>query len=101
MSAAKNVLVAEDSRHDFALLEAAFGAAGLPHRLFNVRDGAQALAYLRGEPPFWQRELCPFPYLLILDAKMPRGTGLEVLAYLRGRPELQVPVVMLTGSILP
>ena len=97
----KNILVAEDSLEDFMLLEAAFKAAKLPHRLHNVRDGLQVVTYLKGEPPFGDRGVAPFPHLLILDIHMPKVDAFDVLSFLRGRPELECPVILLSGSLPP
>jgi CheY-like chemotaxis protein len=65
-----------------------------------VRDGEEVLLYLKGEPPFANRQEYPFPRILVLDLKMPRMGGLDVLAWLQGRPEARIlPVVVLTESV--
>ena len=97
----KNILVAEDSLQDFILLRTAFQDAGLPHHLHNVSDGLQLVAYLKAEPPFTSRPLFPFPDLLVLDIHMPRADAFGVLGFLRERPEIQMPVVILSGSMPP
>ncbi|GAA5513161.1 response regulator rcp1 [Deinococcus carri] len=81
------VLIAEDNPADIELVLAAVEDCGLPHRLHFVRDGVEALAFLRGGPP----------RLLILDLNMPRLGGLEVLAALRAEG-LTVPTVIFTSS---
>jgi CheY-like chemotaxis protein len=102
MASQKLILVADDSSDDFLLIQAAFRKAGLPHELYHVIDGDQALAYLRREAPFEDAERFPFPDLMLLDLMMPRMSGFDVLALLRERPDLRIPViVMLSGSILP
>jgi CheY-like chemotaxis protein len=97
----KNVLVADDSEVDFLFLQRAFSMAGLSHVLLRVRDGKQALLYLRGEEPFEDRQRWPFPDLLVLDGKMPVTSGLEVLEHLRDSADVHVPAVVLSGSISP
>ena len=100
MSKPKFVLVADDSIDDFLVVKRGFSLEQLPHRLHHLEDGEQTLAYLRGEPPFADRETWPFPDLLILDAKMPGTNGFEVIAALKNSLGIQLPVVMLSGSIL-
>ena len=97
----KNILVAEDSLKDFMLLQSAFETAKLPHHLHNVRDGLEVVPYLKSEPPFGDRRLSPFPDLLILDVHMPSVDAFDVLSFLRGRPELKLPVILLSGSLTP
>src|SRR5439155_21926607 len=65
----------------------------------SVTDGDEALDYLEGKPPFSDRELYPVPRLVLLDLKMPRVSGFEVLSWVRADPALQVmPVVVLSSS---
>ena len=99
ISTRKNVLVADDSEPDFLFLERAFSMAGLNHKLFRVRDGRQAIMYLKGEKPFSDREQWPFPDLLLLDEKMPCVGGFEVLSFLREQKDIRVPTVLLSGSV--
>jgi len=100
MSNSKNILVAEDSEADFFLLERAFKIAKLPHRLARVRDGSQAIKYLKGDAPFQNRTMSPPPDLLIVDDKMPQISGMQVLTFLREQGN-HLPVVMLSGSGSP
>ena len=96
----KLVLVADDSADDFLVIQKGCSKAGLPHKLVHIADGQAVLAYLESARAPGNAEHPPFPDLLILDAKMPGTNGFEVLAFLREHPTLQVPVVMLSGSIL-
>src|SRR6267154_5370972 len=98
MSKPKNILVADDSPRDAMLLQTAFEAARLPHRLYHVCYGLQVVSYLNAEPPFSSRDQFPFPHLLILDFQMPRVYAVVVLGFLRQRPEIQMPAVILFGS---
>lgn len=64
-----------------------------------VDNGEAAVAYLGGAPPYQDRERYPLPGLILLDLKLPRKGGLEVLAWLRAQPRLRrLPVVILTSS---
>ncbi|PYJ08784.1 MAG: two-component system response regulator [Verrucomicrobia bacterium] len=95
------ILVAEDDADDVFLLRRALQKAGLGHRLLDVADGQRVVEYLDGLPPFDDRTRYPFPDLLLLDLKMPRMSGLEVLQWLDARPDLKaLPVVVLSSSPL-
>ena len=99
MSAKFKVLVAEDNPDDVLLLQRALAKSsfGLPVRC--VSDGQEVLDYLEGHPPFSDRLRYPLPTLLLLDLKMPRVDGFEVLTWLRQHPSLgRMLVVVLTGS---
>jgi len=93
------ILAAEDEESDAVLLRIAHKAAGLPNPLVVVGDGQCAVDYLRGEPPYDDRVRFPLPGILLLDLKMPRMDGFEVLAWLgRSREFSALPVVVLSGS---
>jgi|SRR5439155_4046498 len=96
------VLVAEDDCDDVYLLRWAFKGAGLDPRVIDVSDGAVAIDYLSGTPPFDDRRLHPLPKLLVLDLKMPKVTGCDVLAWLAARRDLSwLPAVVLSASAFP
>ena len=95
------VLVIEDDANDFFLLQLAFEKLILPHKLVRVIDGEQGLRYLKGEGAFADRSVFPFPALVLLDIKMPRCDGFEVLERLKEDKTWNVPVVVLSGSALP
>jgi CheY-like chemotaxis protein len=101
MSIPKDILVADDSSNDFALLQAAFVEAGLRHNLHRVRDGADAIGYVRGDAPFSNRTTHPFPQLLILDIQMPNADALEVLHFLRETADSRIPTIILSGAVAP
>lgn len=101
MSGESIILVAEDEESDAWLLEHAFARAGLHHRLVVLHDGQEAVAYLGGAGPYTDRKLHPLPSLMLLDLKMPRMNGFDVLAWMRKHPDLQaLPVVVLSSSSL-
>jgi len=93
------VLLVEDDQSDVLLLQRAFLRAGLP-KPRAVGDGEQAVAYLAGEGAFSDRGEHPLPALVLLDLKMPRMDGFEVLRWLRARPDglRLLPVAVLTSS---
>lgn len=100
MSDPKIILVADDDENDVFFLRRAFAKAGLLHTIIHVSDGQKAIEYLLGDGPYADRRANPFPDLLLLDLKMPRTDGLDVLATLQSVPEVNLPVVMLSTSAL-
>ena len=99
MSSAYPVLLVEDDPNDVALTDRAFKKASVTHPLQVVTDGEQAVDYLSGKGSFADRALHPLPALLLLDLKLPRRSGFEVLEWVRSQPGLKrLPVVVLTSS---
>ena len=95
------VLHVDDDPNDTALLEAASRKAGVLFDLQNVEDGEQAIAFLSGAGRFADRVRHPMPAIVLLDLKMPRSTGFEILQWIRHHPSLsQLPVIVLSGSEL-
>src|SRR4051812_37277295 len=93
------VLLAEDNPDDVFLVKRAFRKSFGDVGLHVVPDGEAAIAYLRREPPYDDAAKCPVPSLLLLDLKLPRLSGFEVLAWLREQHVLKrLPVVVLTSS---
>jgi CheY-like chemotaxis protein len=99
MNANLPILLADDDENDVFLFQRAARDAGIRHPLSIVRDGQEVIDYLAGHAPFADRAQYPFPCLIILDIKMPRKTGLEVLEWLSGQPALRnLPVMMFSSS---
>ena len=95
----RTVLYVEDDADDFALLKLASQKCGTPFSLKHAEDGDQAIAYLSGNGAYFNREECPFPDLVLLDLKLPRLDGFEVLQWIRSNPlTMSLPVVVLAGS---
>jgi len=96
--AVPDILLAEDNPNDVELTLEALAAHNLANHVTVARDGVEALAYLRREGAFAGREGGD-PAVLLLDIKMPRKDGIEVLREIRGDPTLnRLPVVILTSS---
>ena len=95
------VLVAEDNPDDALLLRRALEKAGIRARLKIVADGEEMLLYLQGRGAFANRVNYPMPSLIILDLKMPRKSGLEVLEWIGQNMHLAVvPTIVLSASNL-
>ena len=93
------ILLVEDEPDDAHLLIRAFRKAGAANPIRHVADGDAAIAYFAGEAPFGNRQEYPLPIVVLLDLKLPRRSGFEVLAWLRDQPVLRrLPVVVLTSS---
>lgn len=92
------ILVAEDDASDALLLKLAFRRSNSTSDLHFVQNGEEVIAYLRGEPPFEDRTRFPLPEVLLLDLKMPRVDGYDVLEWLGHHREFRyISVGVLSG----
>ncbi len=99
MAAHHTVLLVEDNSTDVLMIQRAFKKANLLNPIQVVDDGDKAVAYLGGEGAYADREKYPIPVLVLLDLKLPRRSGLEVLEWLRRQERVRrLPVVVLTSS---
>jgi len=93
-----DILIAEDNDNDLELTVAALAERNLANRLIVVRDGVEAMEYLECKGQYSGRKNGN-PCVILLDIKMPRMDGIEVLERIKNRTELKaIPVVMLTSS---
>jgi len=93
------ILAAEDDPNDLELLRHVVGENGVAVNFQSADDGEQLIHYLRGEGQFADRDLHPIPDIVVVDLKMPRMNGFEVLQWLRQQPGLaRIPAVVLSGS---
>jgi len=99
MNDGATILLAEDREDDVILVQKAFEKSRILNPLFVVRDGQEAIDYLSGVFPFSDRVRFPMPALLLLDLKMPRADGFDVLRWFKTQPGLaSLRVVVLTSS---
>src|ERR1700742_3362552 len=93
------ILLVEDDENDAMLLRMAFEKNGITNPVQWVKDGMEAVTYLNGQGTYADRIKYPFPEVLLLDLKMPRMTGLELLAWIGEHPEFKIiPTIIMTSS---
>ncbi len=95
----KAILLVEDNPDDIALTIRAFRKSNIMNDIVQAHDGSEALDYLFGRGQYTGRDLDVMPTLILLDLKMPKVDGLEVLRQLRANERTRLlPVVILTTS---
>jgi CheY-like chemotaxis protein len=93
------ILLVEDNAGDAEMTTRALKKNGLANKLMHLKDGAEALDFLFGEGDFAGREVGIKPKVILLDLKMPKVSGIEVLRKLRADERTKkIPVVILTSS---
>lgn len=98
MHGIKKILLAEDDPKDVELTLEALGEFHLANDVYVVHDGEEALDYLYCRNQYKERS-CENPAVVLLDLKMPKVDGLEVLKQIKSDPDLKIiPVVILTSS---
>jgi len=98
-STSVEILLVEDNPQDLALAQRALRKANLSNHIQVARDGAEALEFIFGEGAHAGRKIEDTPKVILLDLKLPKIDGLEVLKRIKGDPRTQaIPVVMLTSS---
>ncbi len=99
MVTVKTILLVEDNPDDEVLTIRALKKNNIANNIVVARDGVEALDCLLGTGAHKERPIDPLPALIILDLKLPKIDGLEVLKKLRGEPTTRhIPVVILTSS---
>lgn len=100
MTQTQTILLVEDNPVDILLMQRAFRNETFANTSLQiVRDGDAAVFYLNGDGEYSDRDRYPLPAIILLDLKLPRRSGHEVLVWLKQQPELKrLPVVMLTSS---
>jgi two-component system, response regulator len=94
-----DILLVEDNQDDMELALHALQRGKVANRIFVVRDGEEALDFLFCRGPFADRSFDHPPKLVLLDLKLPKVDGMEVLKHLKGDPRTQkIPVVIMTSS---
>jgi CheY-like chemotaxis protein len=93
------ILVVEDSPNDQLLIQRAFTKIGVSAPVYFASNGAEAIAYMKGEGKFSDRNTYPYPGFIITDLKMPVADGFAVLEHLQSHPLSRIiPTVVLSAS---
>ena len=99
MKSSRDILLVEDNQSDVELTRRALQKSRIANELIVAEDGQKALDYLFGSGAYADRDISIMPALVLLDLKLPKVPGLEVLRRIRADDNLkQVPVVILTTS---
>lgn len=94
-----NILLVEDNESDIKITLRAFAKGALKTNIFVARDGVEAIEFLRNEGRYRDKERYPRPGAILLDIKMPKKDGFQVLKEVKSDPQLDfIPVIMLTSS---
>ena len=91
------LLLVEDDPADAVLIQRSIEKVGIPAQVVHLKDGDEAVAYLSAES---LKSGAPLPWLILMDLKLPRRSGLEVLQWIREQKSdvSRVPVIMLSSS---
>lgn len=93
------ILFVEDSLDDAMLTIRALTKSGFTNKLQHVKDGAEALDFIYCKGIYASRDSTQYPKLILLDLKMPKVSGIQVLEKIKSDPAVKsIPVVMLTSS---
>src|SRR5690606_1658174 len=99
MNQNRTVLLVDDSVDDLFLTRSAFESAGFNCSLHEVKNGEEAIAYLKGEDAYRDRNEFPLPAVVLMDLNMPRKNGFDVLKWVRTQPDLKrTSVIILSAS---
>jgi CheY-like chemotaxis protein len=100
MNEQETILLVDDSEDALILMREGFRQANCTHPLQEVRDGEEALAYLKGEGSYADRGKYPMPMAVLLDLNMPKMNGCDVLTAVRALPEFKhLAIFVLTASM--
>jgi DNA-binding response OmpR family regulator len=94
------VLLVEDDPTDYRLIQRAFSKLSDGFEMFRLTNGDEVIDYLSGDGPYENRSSYPIPAIVLLDLKLPRRSGFEVLQWLRRQASglKRLPVIILTSS---
>jgi CheY-like chemotaxis protein len=100
MNEGQTILLVDDSKTDLFLMREAFKKAKCSNPLQEVHNGEEAIAYLKGDGTYSDRNKFPLPAVMLLDLNMPKKNGFDVLAWVRAEPLLKrLTIVVLTASM--
>jgi CheY-like chemotaxis protein len=94
-----DILLVDDDENDVFMVQKATARSGAGHTIQAVRDGEEAICYLRGVGQYADRQKFPLPNVIVTDLKMQRVSGFDFLRWLRSHPECGViPALVFTSS---
>ena len=93
--APRTILLVEDNEDDVFFMQRAIRSCGIEHHVQVAEDGQVAIDYLSGTGQYKDRQKFPLPFLIFLDLKMPRRSGLDVLQWIRTQPHLKTMLVLI------
>ena len=100
MNDKQTILLVDDSENDLALMRIAFKKAGFNSPLKEVHNGEEAIAYLKGDSPYSDRDKFPLLAVMLLDLNMPMKNGFDVLTWVRSQPALKrLSIIVLSASM--
>jgi CheY-like chemotaxis protein len=95
------LLIVEDSEDDIFFIDRIFKQLAARCELRFARDGVEAIEYLAGKGKFKDRAQYPMPTIILMDLKMPRKNGFEVLEWMQTQPNIKlIPTIVVTSSTL-
>jgi len=94
----RTILIVEDDENDLVFLKMAMKKVGLTNPVQVAKDGQEVLDYFQGNVKFADRSEFPFPYLVLLDLKLPYVMGLDVLTWIRAQPQFKSTIVIVLTS---
>src|SRR4051812_17763959 len=97
-AASATILLVEDDPNDVFFIQYAFEQAGIRNPTRVAENGQEAIDYLAGNGKFADRSQYPTPAIVLLDLKLPMVMGLDVLRWIKGRPELHTLLVIVMTS---
>jgi CheY-like chemotaxis protein len=102
MNARQTILLVDDSENDIFLMRTAFKKAEFNTALQEVHNGEEAIAYLKGDGVYGDRNNYPLPSVILLDLNMPMKNGFDVLSWVRTQPAFKrLSIIILTASSRP
>jgi CheY-like chemotaxis protein len=95
----ENIMLVDDSHNDAMLLSRSLRRAGLEERVVHIHDPRKAVAYLKGDGEYADRNKYPLPEILLLDLKMPEMDGFQLLRWARSQSHLaRLVIVVVTRT---
>ncbi|HZQ46646.1 MAG TPA: response regulator [Verrucomicrobiae bacterium] len=95
------MLLLDDYEPDLALLTSVLKSETEFRIVHKARDGGDVITYLKGDPPYDDRQRFPMPHLLIIDLKMMKVDGFDILQWIKANKLIKLVTVVLTGSTNP